>query len=400
MSAQSNFASPSATSAIWLVAQREITTRAKTKSFLITTALLMIVIIIGAIVAALLTGRDSHDRVGLVGNSAAISSTLPAVGEQLGTPIDVVVVGDAATARERVASGDLAAAVVATTPTNYVTISKDSLDPQLGGAIRSTIESVAMTESLAARGVDAKTLPKVTIAAEQTKPSKPEEGQRIAIALIGTILLMVAIITGGSMVAVGVVEEKTSRVVEILLATIKPLHLLWGKIIGIGVIALAQVLILGATAVVAGKLSGLLTLPGIAAGVFAAVIVWFILGFLFFATLYAATGALVSRQEELNSTSTPLTMLAMAVMYSATFGISALDSTLIKTLSWIPPFSAALMPMRVATGDTNGLQITITLLTMVVACGATAWIAARIYERSILRTGSRVRWSEALSMAR
>ncbi|NED68828.1 ABC transporter permease, partial [Streptomyces sp. SID10244] len=81
--------------------------------------------------------------------------------------------------------------------------------------------------------------------------------------------LITAIMMGGSMVAVGVVEEKTSRVVELLLATIKPLHLLWGKIIGIGAIAMAQVLLLGATAVIAGRVTGLLTIPGAAIGMFA-----------------------------------------------------------------------------------------------------------------------------------
>ncbi|MFW0791445.1 ABC transporter permease [Gordonia sp. CPCC 205333] len=387
-----------ARSAIWLVAQREIVTRAKTRSFLITTALMMVVIVVGAIVLALVTGGDDRQRVGITGDgTATISETLPSVGDQLGVPIEVVRIDNAAQARSQVADGSLDAAIVATSPGNFVAVSKNQIDPQLDGAIRSTIDSVSMTSALSARGVDAKSLPAITVNAEQTTPRKPDADQRIAIALIGTILLMMAIMTGGSMVAVGVVEEKTSRVVEILLATIKPLHLLWGKILGIGAIALAQVLILGATAVIAGKATGLLTLPGLAGGVFAAVLIWFVLGFLFFATLYAATGALVSRQEELNASSAPLTILALAVVYSATFGINALDSTLIQTLSWIPPFSAALMPMRIATGDTDTFQIVGTLILMIVACAIAAWTAAKIYQRSILRTGSRVKWIEALT---
>ena len=76
--------------------------------------------------------------------------------------------------------------------------------------------------------------------------------------------------------------------------------------------------------------------------ILAAVVIWFVLGFVFFATLYAATGAVVSRQEELGSSSAPLTILAMAVVYSAYFGIGSLDSTLMQTLAWIPPFSASM----------------------------------------------------------
>ncbi len=160
-------------------------------------------------------------------------------------------------------------------------------------------------------------------------------------------------------------------------------------------------MLLGATALIAGTATGILTLPGGAAvGMFAAVIAWFVLGFLFFASLYAATGAIVSRQEELSSASFPLTVLAMAVMYAGIFGAQALDSTLITTLSWIPPFSAALMPMRIASGDADALQIVLTFLIMAVVCALATWVAARIYQRSILRTGSRIGWREVLKLAR
>ena len=220
------------------------------------------------------------------------------------------------------------------------------------------------------------------------------------IALVGAILLITAIMLGGNMIAVGVVEEKTSRIVELLLATVKPLHLMWGKILGIGAVALGQVVILGLTALIAGIATGMLTIAGTAIWMFLAVLVWFLLGYLFFATLYAAAGALVSRQEELGSTIMPLTVLSMAVMYAGIFGVQSLQSTFIEVLTWIPPFSAVLMPIRIATGDTNAMQIVVTLILMILACAAATWFAARIYQRSILRTGSRVKWSEVLSMAR
>ncbi|SKY57178.1 ABC-2 family transporter protein [Mycobacteroides abscessus subsp. abscessus] len=220
------------------------------------------------------------------------------------------------------------------------------------------------------------------------------------IALVGAILLITAIMLGGNMIAVGVVEEKTSRIVELLLATVKPLHLMWGKILGIGAVALGQVVVLGLTALIAGIATGMLTIAGTAIWMFFAVLVWFLLGYLFFATLYAAAGALVSRQEELGSTIMPLTVLSMAVMYAGIFGVQSLQSTFIEVLTWIPPFSAVLMPIRIATGDTNAMQIVISLILMILACAAATWFAARIYQRSILRTGSRVKWSEVLSMAR
>ncbi|WP_055475788.1 ABC transporter permease [Gordonia sp. HS-NH1] len=391
----------SAAQAIRLVAGREIATRAKTRSFVISTGLLMVVIVVGAIVINLFAGGDDAEKVAVVGQPTAVTESIVSVGESAGTTITTEAVDSTEEARTHVTDGDVAAALVpGDTPGTYVIIGKSGVDPAVEGAIRSAVAQVNLTEALADRGVDAASLPAVTIAVEKTQPDKPDEGQRLVIALVGVILLVTAIMMGGTMVAVGVVEEKTSRVVELLLATIKPLHLLWGKIIGIGAVALSQVLLLGATALIAGTATGILTLPSAAIGMFAAVIAWFLLGFLFFASLYAATGAIVSRQEELNSSSAPLTFLAVAVMYSGIFGAQSMDSTFVQVLSWIPPFSAALMPMRIATGDTDAVQIIVTFGLMGAACAAATWIAARIYQRSILRTGSRIGWGEVLKLAR
>ncbi|GAA13602.1 ABC transporter permease [Gordonia alkanivorans] len=391
----------SAAQAIRLVAEREITTRAKTRSFVVSTVLLMVVIIVGAIVINLLAGGEDVEKVAVVGQPAAISESIVELGDSAGTSIATETVDTVEQARAKVADGDVAAALVpGENPGSYVILTKDGADPAVEAPIRTAVSQAGLTDALAARGVDAASLPAMAISVTQLEPARPDEGERLVIALVGVILLITAIMMGGTMVAVGVVEEKTSRVVELLLATIKPLHLLWGKIIGIGAVALTQVVLLGATALIAGTATGILTLPGAAVGMFAAVIAWFVLGFLFFASLYAATGAIVSRQEELSSASFPLTVLAMAVMYAGIFGVQALDSTLIKTLSWIPPFSAALMPMRIASGDTNTLQIVLTFLIMAAVCALATWVAARIYQRSILRTGSRLGWGEVLKLAR
>lgn len=388
---------------IRLVAQREIATRAKTRSFVISTVVLMLVIVVGLIVwKAIAGGGTDPERVGLSGD-AALSSTIQQSGQASGTPVTVIAISGDNTltqARDRVESGDLDAAVVRGAGDSYTVVSKTGLSDALSGVLQGSIQQNALSEGLAARGVDASSLPTPKVDTVQTTPDKPDQAQRIVIALVGAILLITAIMLGGNMIAVGVVEEKTSRIVELLLATVKPLHLMWGKILGIGAVALGQVVILGATALIAGLATGMLTIAGTAIWMFLAVLVWFLLGYLFFATLYAAAGALVSRQEELGSTIMPLTVLSLAVMYAGIFGVQALQSTFIEVLTWIPPFSAVLMPIRIATGDTNVMQIVITLVLMLLACAAATWFAARIYQQSILRTGSRVKWSEVLSMAR
>lgn len=107
----------------------------------------------------------------------------------------------------------------------------------------------------------------------------------------------------GMYVAMGVVEEKSSRVVELLLSTLRPLQLLWGKIIGIGAVGLLQLAAYGVVGVGAALATDTLTITGTALGVFASTLGWFVLGFAFFAVLYAAAGSMVSRQEDVNSTS-------------------------------------------------------------------------------------------------
>jgi ABC-2 type transport system permease protein len=193
-----------------------------------------------------------------------------------------------------------------------------------------------------------------------------------------------------------VVEEKSSRVVEVLLATIKPLHLLWGKVLGIGAVGLAQLAAYGLVGLGAGIATGLLTVTGTALGVFASVLGWFILGFAFFAVLYAAAGSMVSRQEDVNSTATPITMLVLIGYVLAQVTLADPHGTAAAVMSWIPPFSSMLMPLRIAAGTTNPVQIVGSAVLMVLATAALALVAARIYERSVLRTGKRVSWSDAL----
>lgn len=389
----------SANHPVWLVARREIVTRARTRSAVVSTAALMAIIVIGCIILAAFTGGEDTERIGMVGGDEALTATIVAVGEASGQQIEIVTIPDAEDARNQVEAGDIDTVLIADAG-GYEGLSKSGMAADTEGILRAAVAQHDLAGALSERGVDLATLPQAPVQFTTIEPVGEDEAQRIVVALVGSMLLITAVMTGGTMVAVGVVEEKTSRVVEILLAAIKPLHLLWGKIIGIGVIALAQVVLLGATALIAGTATGLLTLPGTAITMFAWVIVWFILGFLFFATLYAAAGAIVSRQEELSNSSTPLTILALAVIYAGVFGIQALDSTLIQVLTWIPPFSAVLMPIRIATGDTDLVQIVGTLVIMIVTCAIAAWLAARIYQRSVLRTGSRVQWSEMFTLVR
>ncbi|MGB2950573.1 MAG: ABC transporter permease, partial [Rhodococcus sp. (in: high G+C Gram-positive bacteria)] len=217
------------------------------------------------------------------------------------------------------------------------------------------------------------------------------------LSLAAVFILYAQIIGFGMYVAMGVVEEKSSRVVELLLSTVRPLQLLWGKILGIGAVGILQLALYGVAGVGAGLATGVLTVTGTAISVFVGTLGWFVLGFAFFAVLYAAGGSMVSRQEDVNSTTMPLLVLIMAMFFAAFYSVGDPESTLSNVLSWIPPFSAVMMPLRIAAGVAPLYQIVGTVLIMAATTAALAVVAAKIYQRSILRIGKTVTWREAFA---
>ena len=149
--------------------------------------------------------------------------------------------------------------------------------------------------ALSAAGIDPAQLAEATSTAVVTidaiDPPDPEQGQRIAMSIAAVVLLYMQILLFGTYVAMGVVEEKSSRVVELLLSTLRPLQLLWGKVLGIGAVGLMQMAAYAVAGVATGLATGVLTVTGTAIGVLFGTLGWFILGFLFFAVLYAAAGS-------------------------------------------------------------------------------------------------------------
>ena len=386
---------------IALVAKRELTTRVRTKSFLISNAIILVLILGGMIAASVFADdTESHPKLGLVGSAASLSGPLSATASISGSPVDTSTVPDEATARSKVAAGDLDLALVPKASGSYTAIVEARLPNELRSLIDSVVRLQAVNSALSAKGVDPATISqaasRASVNVDAVDPPSADSDQRTALAYIAMLLMFFQLLMFGLYVAMGVVEEKSSRVVEVLLATIKPLHLLWGKILGIGAVGLLQLVAYGVVGLGAGIGTGLVTVTGLAVGVFASVLFWFILGFAFFAVCYAAAGSLVSRQEDVNSAATPITMLVMVGYILAQVTLADPSGTVASVASWIPPFSSMLMPLRIAAGATSSMQIIGSVLLMLVVSAALAVVAARIYERSVLRTGTRVTWRDAL----
>ena len=209
----------------------------------------------------------------------------------------------------------------------------------------------------------------------------------------GVVFLMAASLFG-STIAQSVVEEKQTRVVEILISAIPARSLLAGKVIGNTVLAMGQILGLAAIAIIGLTVTGQTALlQGLGTPIvwFA---VFFLFGFILLASLFAAAAAMVSRQEDIGSTTMPLTMLVMApYMLVILFN----DNALVMSIMSYVPFSAPVgMPMRLFLGEAQWWEPLLSLVILLVTCVAAIWVGAKIYENSLLRMGARVKLGEAL----
>ena len=380
---------------VGLVARREFDSRVRTKSFVI--GLLVTVLLLGAIIAGpVLVADDGAQRLGVVGDTGS-AAMLEAAAGQAGLELTTVEVPDEQAARQQVRDGELDAALV----DGSRVVVESELDPILRSVLEEDAAQRAVAGVLVERGVDPAVLG--TAAAEATlqidafEPPDPQAAERTGLAFVVVIVLYVQLSFFGIAVAMGVVEEKTSRVVEVLLATIRPWQLLLGKVLGIGAAGLLQMVVLGAVGLGVGTATGVVTLSGTAVSVFLGSLGWFLLGFLFFAVLYAAAGSLVSRQEELNAVTTPMTLLILLPFFVAIYSAQSPGGGLARTLAWIPPFSPMLMPFQQASGEAGAGITVLAVVLMLAATAVFTWLGGRVYAGAVLRSGSRVTLREALS---
>jgi ABC-2 type transport system permease protein len=223
----------------------------------------------------------------------------------------------------------------------------------------------------------------------------PDRADNAGVAFIGVLLLYGQLFGYGMWVATGVIEEKASRIVEMLLSAIRPRQLLAGKIIGIGVLGLAQLITIAGFAIVLALATHAETVPSSAIWAALLVIGWFILGYAFYASLFAAAGSLVSRMEELQNVIVPINLTILVSFIISIGSLQDPNSTLAIVASILPVSSALAMPVRIVLGVATGWQIALSLTLLMGSAVALVPVGARLYAGAVLRTGSRVKLRDA-----
>jgi ABC-2 type transport system permease protein len=204
----------------------------------------------------------------------------------------------------------------------------------------------------------------------------------------------------GQFVAQGVVEEKSSRVVELLLATMKPWQLLAGKILGLGALGLAQIVLIAVVGVAGAIAFDIVDVPGELVGTAVTVVLWFVLGYALYAAIFAVGASLVSRQEDLGSVLMPTTLVLVAAFVVGIQAASDPAGTLATVTSYVPGLSPLVMPVRQAAGQVAAWEIVLAVVLMLAAIALVVRLGGRVYAGALLRTGGKTKIREALRAER
>jgi ABC-2 type transport system permease protein len=387
-----------------LVASREVTTRLRSKAYRISTLVLLVVIVGMTIVMKFVTGQASTETVGYTGPNAPAATALQASAKATGQDLTITRVADDAAGRAKVADGSFDALLTGDGSRVQVVVNKN-LNTGLRTALDVVAARLALDQQISALGGNPAQVNAAVADAgiEVRQLQKPVDynGQQLALGIIAGVLIYISLMFNGQAVAQGVVEEKTSRVVELLLSTVRPWQLMAGKVLGIGAVGLLQMAVVGVVGVISGVSAGVLTISAsAAAGTVIWLIVWYLLGFLMYSIVFAGLGALVSRQEDVAGAVTPALMF---VVVGYVIGISILPSDpgspIVEVLSIIPTFAPTMMPMRLAMGGVPAWEAGLSVALVVVLIPLLIWLSARIYRNAVLRTGAKVKLREALRAA-
>jgi len=380
-----------------LIAARDFWVRLRERSFLISTLLNVGVISFLVLAGARggISGAPAFD-LGAVGGDdvVAVANAAATLGHRGGITVNVHPYPDAPTADAALRDGSVDAVVTETQLYGF-----ESVDQRLQALVQTSAHQAAVDAVLAEHHVSESEREAASntepLALGVLQPAPPDRENNAGVAFIGVLLLYGQLFGYGMWVATGVIEEKASRVVEMLLSAIRPRQLLAGKIIGIGVLGLAQLITIAAFAIALALATGVDFIPTSAIWAALLVIGWFILGYAFYASVFAAAGSLVSRMEELQNVIVPINLTILVSFIISIGSLQDPNSTLAVVASILPVSAALAMPVRIVLGAATAWQIGVSLLLLIGSAIALVPIGARLYEGAVLRTGSRVKLREA-----
>ncbi len=375
---------------IFAVARRDFWQRARNRWFLIVTAVVVVAILGGGLLIAAGAEDQQTIDIGHVGTPpAALPAVMDAVAEHFDLAYELHEFESREATEAALVEGDIAVAIDGRT-----VVWEQETSPLTNAMVTTVLQELERQDIIEALGLSSdevtQLLSPAPPAVETLEEPDPERAVRQGAAYAGSLVLLMSILMLGQFVLLGVLEEKSNRVAEVVLSRVRPIELMAGKVIGIGLLGLAQLLVFAAAALALVSIIDLAELPNLSEvgpSVILGVVGWFVLGYAFYAVLYAAAGSLVSRQEDVQGVGW-IPMIGLVPAYLLAISASQNpDRAIVKVGSMRPALAPLVMPARYAAGDVALWEVGVAILVTVASTYLVIRFAARVYRGGILRTG-------------
>ena len=391
--------------AAWLVARRELRERSRSRAYRITTLVLIVAVVAAIVLPAIIDGDDGVTyELGVVGDlDSDFVPTLKVLAGAVGAEISITEFSAVADGEIAVSEGEIDGLLV---DGRQVVVQQAAGSLLFGsggsglmGLLTGTAQTLEVQEIVTRAGVSAAELA-ATLTSDpiEVRGLEPEDPNRTAneVASVATLfLLYFAILSYGAWTLNGVIEEKSNRIVEVLMSALRPHQLLAGKVAGIGLLGLIQLVLVSGSALVAALAVDLFDLPKITLPVLGSLILWFVLGFSFYAVAYAGLGALVSRMEDAQSVATPLTLVGVVGYILAFQALENPDGLLARITTFIPATAPFVVPIRTVQSAIPWWELIAAVLIMGASTYGMIRLAGRLYIGGILHIGQRMKVKEA-----
>jgi ABC-2 type transport system permease protein len=381
-----------------LVAYRDFMQRARSRAFLISMLVIVgLVAAVGPLMA--LEMRDAPPyEVGVIGaQPEALGAALATSAGVFDKGVDLTSYTSVEEGEEAVEAGE--ADVLIVDGKELVWHEEPSL--QLASIVTAAVQGIDRRQVIADLGLSTEEATSLLnpppLDARTLSPPDPEAGPKRVAAYAGSFVLYISILMFGQFVMMGVMEEKSSRVVEVVLSRVRSHELLAGKVMGIGVLGLAQLIVLGGAALLTVSMFDIadVDLGALSMRVLLWIVFWYLLGYSFFSVMYAALGATVSRQEDAQSVAMLPVLLLLPGYFVALAALENPDSTLATIGSIVPPLSPLVMPIRASLTDVPVWELLVSIALVLVATYLLIRLGGRVYKGSILKIGAKVRLRDA-----
>ncbi|VFA96646.1 ABC transporter permease [Nocardia cyriacigeorgica] len=382
----------------WLiVAQREIAVKLRDRNFLISTVITIVAIVASLAVSGFLTSRTDKIEVAILDPAAGqVISTANIIADHADADVGFTThrVADEAALEQQVRDGTVDAGVLAV-PSGWRLVGDTSENDDVKTYITAAAQQIALEHNATAAGVTLEQLARgSSVSYDLLDEAAVDAGLATIVAFVFAFLFYLSSILFGMSIAQSVVEEKQNRIVEILASAIPVRQLLIGKVAGNTVLAFAQLTLFVVAGLIGLAATGRAGQVGQIAGAAGWFVVFFVVGFLALAGLWAVAGSLATRSEDLQSTATPMTMFVMIVLFAGIF----LSGTARVVASYVPIVSIVAMPARLAEGTAAWWEPIVALALMAVATYGIVIVAEKVYRRSLMQTQRRLTFRQALAV--